>query len=800
MHEEIQGLSDKEAAKRLRRYGPNVLKTYRGGSFMTLARQFTSSFVILLIIAGCITFALHEIVDTIMIFSFVIINGALGFMQEFRSEKALKKLSQLTVSLAHVIRNKKEKEIPADQLVPGDLLILREGDVLPADVRFIQTENVQVDESILTGESLPCPKNAGTKNHAVGFSQTSLISGVARAIVTETGSQSRIGAIDTLALSTRHKSKFDEEIGRFGKSTLHMVSIALVFLAIVRIALFPGEPVLDLLIFAVALAISVIPEALPLVTTFALSTGALHLAKRHVIVKRLSSIEDLGSIRVLCCDKTGTLTRNRLECANVYGNESDVFLAAALGCTSKIGGFDGAIWKKLPKNIQQMVTKTKRLHEEPFDAATRLSSVLVSLGGKNTFVMRGAPEVIIHHCNAPKKEMNAFLSWAREEGIQGRRVLAFARGTSEKTCTILGALSFIDPIKPGVKTVIAQARALGVTVKIISGDSSEVTGAIAKQVGIISDSSQVILGEAINKLTPRALNKLVQTASVFARVSPEQKHRIIQALEEHSAVGFMGEGVNDAPALRAAHVGIVVREASDIARASADVILVEQDLEAVIDGIREGRKIFANTVKYVRATITSNFGNFFAIIAASFFIPFLPMTAVQILFVNLLSDFPMMTIVTDNTDKEDIAQPHTEGLNYIIGVAVILGLVSTVFDLTFFFIFFKSGASVLQTNWFMGSILTELLLLFSIRTARPFFLGSRPSKTLTIVSLVAAAFTIILPFTPIATFLHFTSPTLTDLGLIALLVVGYVLTSEAVKFIYLRIARKRKNLTTLGWA
>lgn len=800
MHEEIHGLTDREATKRLRKYGPNVLKTYRGGTLVVLARQFANPFVVLLLIAACITFALHEVVDTIMIFSFVVINGALGFVQEFRSEKALKKLSQLTVSMTHVIRGGKEKEITADQLVPGDLLVLREGDVLPADVRFIQAENVQVDESILTGESLPCPKNAGSGHHALGFSQTSLISGVARGIVTETGARSRIGAIDTLALSTRHKSKFDEELGQFGKSTLRMVSVALIFLAIVRMVLFPGEPVVDLLIFAVALAISVIPEALPLVTTFALSTGALHLAKRHVIVKRLSSIEDLGSIRVLCCDKTGTLTRNRLECANVYGNESDVFLAAALGCTSKTGGFDGAIWKRLSKSTQQLVAKAKRLHEEPFDAATRLSSVLVSLKGKKTFVMRGAPEVIANHCDLSKKEIGAFLSWVREEGIQGRRVLAFTQGTSEKTCATLGAISFVDPVKPGVKAVIKKAHTLGITVKILSGDSAEVTGAVATQAGIIDDPSQVILGDAINKLTPRALSKLVQAASVFARVSPEQKHRIIQALEEHSAVGFMGEGVNDAPALRAAHVGIVVRDASDIARASADVILVEPDLEVIIDGIREGRKIFANTVKYVRATVTSNFGNFFAIIAASFFIPFLPMTAVQILFVNLLSDFPMMTIVTDNTDKEDIAQPHTEGLNRVIGVAIILGLVSTVFDLAFFFMFVKSGASILQTNWFMGSILTELLLLFSIRTARPFFLGSRPSKTLTIVSLVAAAFTIILPFTPIATFLHFTAPTLTDLGLIALLVVGYVLTSEVVKFIYLRIARKRKNLTTLGWA
>ncbi|MCR4312072.1 MAG: cation-transporting P-type ATPase [Candidatus Uhrbacteria bacterium] len=799
MQKEAHGLTDREAAKRLRRYGPNSLRPHHGGAFVVFARQFASPFVVLLLIAACVTVTLHQKIDTLLILGFVVVNGVLGFIQEYRSERALRALSTLSVNMARVIRSGHERDVPADQIVLGDLLVLREGDVIPADVRFVEADNVQIDESMLTGESVPIHKSAGNGHDDIGFSQTSLASGVAHAVVTATGIHSRIGAIDTLALSTHHHSMFDKQLGLFGRATLRMVVVALVIMAAARVVLFPGEPVADLLIFAVALAVSVIPEALPLVTTFALSTGALRLAKRHVIVKRLTAIEDLGSIDVLCCDKTGTLTRNRMQCHEVYGDERLVLATSAFDCSSLVRGFDGATWRKLTKAMQRDAKRAVRIHEEPFDATKRYSASLVRLDKQKIAVIRGAPESVARHCNMERRERESLLAWASEQGTRGRRVLAVARGPSMGDCRVIGAVSYVDPLKPGVGAVIKKARALGITIKILSGDSAEVTGAIATQAGIIDDPAHVVVGDEIEGMSKLALRKFVRSAEVFARVSPEQKHRIIQALEEHSAVGFLGEGVNDAPALRAAHVGIVVREASDIARASADIILVEPDLDAIIEGVLEGRKIFANTVKYVRATITSNFGNFFAIIAASFFIPFLPMTAVQLLLVNLLSDFPMMTIVTDTVDDEDVARPHGEGFKRIIGAGTVLGLVSTAFDLAFFFIFVGAGATVLQTNWFIGSILTELVLLFSIRTARPFLLASRPSRVLVVVSLIAAVMTVALPFTPWAAALHFIPPTIRDVAIIGLLVVGYVVTSEVAKAAYLAYARRRTAGSKIGW-
>lgn len=799
MHKEERGLSETQAKKLLARFGPNSTKPERSSAWAVLARQFTSPFVALLAGAAGITLWLGEIPDCITIGSFVIINGILGFIQEYRSERALRTLSQLTQEVVRVIRDNKERQIPASELVPGDLVLLRLGDIIPADVTFITSDNVQVDESALTGETLPVIKSAKDDQRNKGFSQTSIISGTAVARVTATGKHSRMGEIDELAIHTKHSSAFEESLEKFGRATLRLVVVALIIMSAARLLFFPGQSAGDVLVFAVALAVSVIPEALQLVTTFALSSGALRLAKHHVIVKRLSAIEDLGSIEVLCSDKTGTITRNHMQCDGIYGNEKDVLQAAAFGCSNETGGFDGAIWQKLPRELRKRVKQAKRLHEEPFNPEKRYASMLVQSGKEHIFTLRGAPEAVCAYAKLESKKCKELLAWASNEGKEGRRVIAFAEGTSEHQCEVVGAISFVDPMKPGVPTIIKEAKQLGIAIKIVSGDSPEVTGAIAKRAGIITNENDVITGKDIEKISEKELRKLVKTASVFARISPEQKHRILTALHEQFAVGFLGEGVNDAPALRAAHVGIVVREACDIARASADIILVEPDLEMIIEGVREGRRIFANTIKYVRATITSNFGNFFAIIAASFFIPFLPMTAAQLLFVNLLSDFPMMTIVTDNVDNEEIKRPRGDSLKRMTGIASVLGLVSTGFDLAFFFVFLGGGIATLQTNWFIGSILTELFFLFSIRTARPFFLASRPSKTLTIVSLTAAAITIFLPFSPLAEKLRLVPPTMHDLSIILLLVVGYIITSEIAKALYLSYKRKISHTRELGW-
>lgn len=798
MGKEEQGLRASEVKKLQETWGKNTIDSQKKSVFEVLGRQFSSPFSLVLIGAAGVTGFLGEYIDTTMITSFVVLNGMLGFFQEYRSEHALHALAKLSESTARVVRNGKEQHIPTPELVPGDLVLLREGDIIPADVRFIATDHCQVDESVLTGETLPKTKNAKDTQRNTGFSQTSLVSGTARALVTATGTHSRMGEIDRLAIATKHHSAFEKRLTIIGSATLRIVCIALVLLGAAHLLFTPEDSLTNLALFLIALAVSAIPEALQLVTTFTLATGALRLAKRHVIVKRLAAIEDLGSIEILCVDKTGTLTQNRMECVETFGDKESVLFAAALGCTGTTSGFDGAIWKSLTKNMQKLVQKGELVHEDPFDAAKRMSATHIKLNHKTYTTLRGAPEAIINACNPSANEAKELLAWANAQGKQGHRVLAFAQGTSEKTVSLLGALAFVDPLKPDVPEVIAEAKNLGITLKIISGDGPEVTGAIAAQAGIIDTATNVITGKDIEKLSEKELKKIAHTNAVFARISPEQKHRIISALSQNATVGFMGEGVNDAPALRAAHLGIVVREASDIARAAADIILGEADLRVIIDGVKEGRRIFANTAKYVRATLTSNFGNFFAMIVASFFIPFLPMTAVQLLLINLLSDFPMITVVNDTVDDEEMEKPRGSNFVSITRSAATLGLVSAMYNLLFFFIYKDQGMSVLQTNWFIGAILMELFFLFSIRSARPLLIASSPSRTLTTITLLATLITIIIPFSSLAHTFNFTPPTVHDMGLIALIVLAYIVTNECIKLLLIFIATNKKAKTKLA--
>jgi Mg2+-importing ATPase len=816
LHTSREGLSTEEVRRRQEEHGKNEFHVFETHWWQVLLHQFTSPFIYLLGLSAALAFGLGETIDAIMIAAFIAINTGLGFAQEYHSERSLKRLRRFVVAKTRVRRQGREATVDSRELVPGDIVLVETGDMFHADVRFFEEEGLQVDESVLTGESVPIQKIATQlpgKTSAVfeatnmGFSGTSVVSGSGVGMVVATGGATQVGEVSALTATTESTSSFEKGIARFSTFILWTVIVTL-FLVFVANLLIKGFAVNipDLLIFSIALAVSVIPEALPVVTTLTFSRGALRLAKSKVVVKRLSAVEDLGSIEILCTDKTGTITENNLKVieVNAENEEACLFDAAlgsaqtAKGSTEPTDAFDRAIWDKLSKGEQRRARSISRSHEVPFNPARKWNSLIAGEGKESRLIVRGAPEVVLSLSTLRSERTHKLLAWAASQGTKGRRTLAVATKIAHQKdlpraedggLAFVGLVAFVDPIKSTTRDTVRQARRLGVAIKVLTGDGAEVAGAVAREIGLIEGPHEVMTGEEWEHLPELERHRAAASYAVFARVSPQQKFNIIHTLERDFNVGFLGEGINDAPALKIATVGIVVDTASDIAREAADIVLLRHSLDIIIDGIEEGRQIFANTVKYIKATLASNVGNFLAIAMATFLIDFLPMLPIQILLVNLLSDFPMIAIATDTVDAEELRRPRNYDFREIIQTALIFGIVSTVFDFIFFALFYRISPEVLHTNWFIGSILTELVLIFSIRTHRPFWKAKSASTTLWSLSLLAALATILIPLSSMGSrVFHFLAPTVPSLTLVLALVVVYFVVTETVKLLYYRTA------------
>lgn len=810
------GLNKETVSELIAKYGPNRLDLKETSGWHIFWRQFQSAFVYLLLAALAITLFLAEWTDSLMIFLFLAINTILGFYQEYSSEKTAKLLKQYALPRAKVLREGKIEQITADKLVPGDVVILETGDKVPADLRLIEVDNFSVDETVLTGESVPINKKTeALKNEPksyhqalnLAFSGTDVLKGEAKAVVIATGKNTAFGQIAKLAGETKKISDFEKGISCFSQFIIKLVviTLAVVFVAHLLISQ-NGVDVFELIIFSVALTVSIIPEALPLVTTFSLARGARRLAQKKVIVKRLSAVEDLGGIEVLCSDKTGTLTENRLTIANTYSkNIAQTIwlsnLASSFELKKKIEPFDIALERGLDQKQKKEIKKIVKISEKSFDPRIRINSVLVQDGNKIVLIKRGAPEAIMNSCSdLAGPEQNNIAEWIKREGKQGHRILAvgykefdvnkkdtinYDQELNKNDFTFSGIVSFVDPIKKSAFRVVKQAEKLGVKIVIITGDGPEVAGAVTYQIGLIDSPDKVITGAEWHKASQKEREKYLENYSVFARMAPEGKFAVIEALRDKYMVGFLGEGINDAPALKTAGVSIVVDRAADIAREASDIILLEKNLRVIIEGIKEGRQVFANTTKYIKSALASNFGNFFAVATASLMIDFLPMLPIQILLVNLLSDAPMISISTDTVQDEELKSPRKYQAKDIIIIAIILGLISMVFDFIFFGSFYRISPEVLQTNWFIGSILTELILFFSIRSSSLFIKAKRPSKSIIWLSIMAFFLTIGLPFTTFGQkVFKFVPPTPAHLTWILSLVLVYFVISEMVKLFY----------------
>ena len=790
----LDGLSSTEVTKRLKQYGPNSLPVLRYRFLRLILRQFRGIFNLLLLGAAGVTFALGEPIDGSFILLFVFLGTALNVFQEYKSNAAADKLKSYFVRTITVRRDGHDQEVPVVEIVPGDILKLESGDIVPADAIVRQARSLLVDETTFTGESIPVAKQAATALTQEAGDEHHLLQGVviirgnALAEVTATGTKTRLASISATASAVQAESELVKGVDRISTFILRITLITLLFVVLANI-LIDGKntDIPGLLIFAIALAVSVIPEALPLVLTFSLSRGALQFAKKDVIVKRLSSVQDLGSVNLICTDKTGTITENRLVHRNDYIVQESRFhplvlarLAAHDLEAQSPEPFDRATDEALSLEQRAQTATFKLLEEEAFDPALRSNGAVVRRDdGLQLHIRRGSPEYFFEQGLVMREQVGA---WLADEERQGRRVLGVSYDDGSGGARFGGFVSFVDTLKATTIETIAAARQMNVAITIITGDALMVAEAVGREAGLVTNSDEVMKAAAFLALPIQEKYKRIGTVRVFARTTPEQKLELIELLKKQYTVGFLGEGINDAPALKAANVSMVVQSAADVARETADIILLKNDLRVIVDGIRMGRETHANTLKYIRATLVSNFGNFYAVAIGSLFISFLPMLPKQLLLLNLLTDFPMMAIAFDRVSELEVARPQRYDFRSLYIIFITLGLVSTVFDFIYFALFYRISPEVLQTNWFIASVITELLLMASIRSMLPIEKAGWPAPLVVLISAVAFVITLALPMIPwTAAFFEFTRPTLAQFGLIMALAVLYLVVSELVK-------------------
>jgi len=811
------GLSSSTAEERLHEYGFNETNARDVGILAILLRQLNSPFIYLLFGVAIVTFASQGISEGCIIIAIMLMNIALGSYQEYSSGQELKKLKQYIEEKTSVLRDGVKKQIDTRTLVPGDIILLVPGDIINADIRLAISNGLMVDESVLTGESYTQLKQtdpAAKNDHnnpwtTMVFAGTSVVSGDGKGIVVATGNNSMFGTIANLALETTKVSSFVAELMKVSKFIVVLVIVCLVCVLSLQLLL-KGNSInfMQLAVLSCVLAVCIIPNALPLVITFSLSRGARTLARHKVIVKRLESIEDLGNMDILCVDKTGTLTENTLSFLDAYtvDTQHSVVRYAALprllaSDEKMFGGFDQACYEALPQQ-ERNVQGYHLLDVKPFDPQKAYARYVVQYNHHQELIIQGVPEDLFQRCSSATPAQ--LTAWLNHHATLGSRIIGLAYKEFqeqhiitdkdlENDFTLLGCIAFSDPIKDTAAEAVIKAQKLGVTIKVLSGDRKEVCGTVAHAIGLIEDPHNVMTGAEYAALNEKEKQDAIKRYTVFARVYPEQKYEIVDFLQKDGVVGYLGDGINDAPALRKANVAITVQNAADIARGEADIILLKKSLMVIINGIHEGRKIFANSVKYIRITLASNFGNFFSIVIASLMLDFLPILPVQILLGDILTDFPMMAISTDNTDQSVLKKPRHYSISSLFVFISIMGCISTLLDILFFLNFKSFGAPILQTNWFVMSCLTEIVAIFSLRTNKFIMNVALPSLPIIILSSIVVLVITILPSMHAGhQFFGFTSITHTHVIIICALALLYLILNELTKYV-LRLVKKHTN-------
>ncbi len=809
----LEGLQEAEAARRLSLAGPNSIGTHGVRGLAVFGRQLKNPLLILLVTAASVSFWVGEKTDALLILGIIALSVGLGFYNEYRSEKAAAELHDRIRHHTVAVRGSQLRAVDATELVPGDVVQLDVGDVVPADLRLLEVHSLECDESILTGEAMPTAKTseaspAGSSLldlDACAFMGTVVRGGTGRAVVVRTGGRTAFGTIARDLTHGTAQTAFQMGLRDFSLLLVYVTVTLCVSIFVINALL--RHPLLESALFALAIAVGLTPQLLPAIVTVSLAFGAKQMARRSVLVKRLVSIEDLGNMEVLFTDKTGTLTEGQIsfvQACDAAGRPSDEVLRLGLLCTSAavqdghvVGGnpLDRALWDSAAARRQQKLPQ-HRLAELPFDYERRLMSVLIrSPEGALELVTKGAPEEVLARCGAVPSPARAWLDAQFEAG--GRVVAVGQRPAPgvteldpslERELQLAGFLVFTDPPKAAARPALARLHRLEVTVKVITGDNQRVARKVCTDLGM--KVAGALNGSEVEAMTDQQLARALPGITIFARVTPEQKSRIVKTQRSLGTdVGFMGDGVNDAVALHAADVGISVDSATDVAKDAADIVLLDKDLGVLAEGIVEGRRIFANTIKYVLMGTSSNFGNMFSAAGASLFLPFLPMTPTQILLNNLLYDISEMTIPTDEVDEERLLRPAHWNLSFIRRFMLVFGPISSIFDFLTFgmmvWIFHASGG-LFQSGWFVESLATQTLVIFVIRTRRVPFFRSRPSRPLLLATLACVAFGAVLPFTALGSLLGMRPLPPLFFGILAAMVAIYLALVEGAKFFFFR--------------
>lgn len=816
----MKGLSEQEARYRLDEYGHNEPARKKKRTILAqILSKFINPLVIVLLIIAFFSLFFGEKLSALLVMLMALLSVFLSFIQEYRAGKEAEKLSEMVRATATVYRGGKSKEIKIKELVPGDIVDLFAGDMIPADLRIISCKDLFINQASLTGESFPIEKVSSPiapKNHSlseltnIAFMGSSVVSGTALAVVIKTGMATQFGELSRRLATMRVETSFDQGIRQFTWLMVRAMIFMVLFIFAIN-ALRRGDFVQSLL-FSLGVAVGLTPEMLPMLVAINLSKGAIAMSKKQVIVKRLNSIQNFGAMDVLCTDKTGTLTLDKIileKHCDVVRQESEDVLRLAYVNSFYQTGLKNILDRAILRHEKLLVEQYKKVDELPFDFSRKLMSVVVESDGRHRIVAKGAPEEIFKRCTRYELDSEILdmeeliLSDLKEEydnlSAEGFRVLAIAykdmenkkevyTKDDEKDLILKGYVAFFDPPKPTVAKTIVAMKKLGIEFKVLTGDNELVTKKICSDVGL--DVKGLVTGGQVEKINDEELGALVETTTVFARLSPLQKERVILALHKNKhIVGYLGDGINDAPALKACDVGISVNNAVDIAKESADIILLKKSLMVLEDGVLEGRKIFGNIVKYIKMGSSSNFGNMFSMTGGSIFLPFLPMLPIQILLNNFLYDLSQVAIAADGVDKEYLTKPRPWNVQNIKRFMVTIGPISSIFDFATYGVMlwvFHASAELFHTGWFIESLCTQTLVIHIIRTGKIPFFESRPSRFLTLASILIVATGIAIPFSPLAAAFGFVRPPRLYFLILLVIVLVYLLMVQLVKSWFIR--------------
>ncbi|MCX6013148.1 MAG: magnesium-translocating P-type ATPase [Chloroflexi bacterium] len=829
----LTGLSTEEVEKRLDEFGTNEVGTKKRQSVVIeFLYHFRNPLVIILIVAAILSGVLGEITNSIIIFCIVLISTILDFFQEYRAGKAAEELKKRIATKVPALRDNIKQDTATSDLVPGDILALSAGDIVPADCRVLISKDFFIDQSALTGESFPAEKAVTipekldmtdiTRWTNYLFMGTSVASGTATAVVVKTGNVTEYGAIVKKSMERKPQTEFDRGLRRFG-SLITQITLVIVVVVLLVNALFK-HGVLDSVLFAVALAVGLTPELLPLILSINLAKGAASMSKKGVIVKRMASIQNFGSMDILCTDKTGTLTQNRVTVIyhiDASGKDDEKVLLYSYLNSFHQTGLKSPLDDAILKHKELSVEKYQKIDEIPFDFVRKRVSIVVQ-DQQKLLITKGAPEEIYKICNRYELDGKTYdftgsIKAKNEQKYQslsaeGYRILGICYRVvteekqiysipDESSMVFLGFVVFMDPLKETALESLQMLRQVGVRMKILTGDNEIVTKKICQELGFqvtkthkspvsfnqLVEIRHIVRGSELEEMNDTTLAMVVEKNDIFARVTPAQKNRIITALKNNGhVVGFMGDGINDTPSMKTADIGISVENAVDVAKESADIILLKSELTSIGEGVLEGRKTFGNTMKYIMMGTSSNFGNMFSAAAASLFLPFLPMLPIQILLNNLLYDASQVTLPTDNVDAEYTVAPKRLQLAFIKKFMIFFGPISSAFDFLTFFVLlvvFKANAnaSLFQTAWFVESLFTQTLIIFVIRTRRIPFYKSRPSRSLIISIALILSIALIIPYTPLARVFGFVPLPWKFLGILVIFIIVYISLVEAMK-------------------